>query len=118
MKKLKFTLAIAGASLFPNIANAVTRCTIFEKMICGQGKTCESIKNEIVIQLEFEKQIYSRCDAKGCDNYKAQFYPSGEYINISVGERGVLAKLSRDGSSFVEAATIGNQILLSFGSCK
>ncbi len=37
---------------------------------------------------------------------------------IDVPGRGMLAKLSNDGSGFVEVATIETQVLISFGSCK
>ena len=104
--------------LMAGMAKAETTCTITEKMQCAQGQGCQQVENQIVIRFDGERQVYSRCDAKGCDDLKAQFSGSGGFINIDVLGRGILAKLSRDGSTFTEVVTLANFVLVSFGSCR
>lgn len=110
--------ALSALSLMAGMARAETTCMITEKMQCAADQGCQSVKNSIVIRLDQEKQVYSRCDAKGCDDLQAQFSSSGEYINIGVSGRGMLAKLKSDGSAFVEVVTLGTDVLMSFGSCR
>jgi hypothetical protein len=98
-------------------AMAETTCTITEKLQCAQGQGCQSVKNTIIVRIDTERQIYSRCDAKGCDEFQPQFNVSGKFTNIAVPANGLLAKLATDGSSFTEVATLGTAVLLSFGFC-
>jgi hypothetical protein len=93
-------------------------CSIVEKMTCVQGKGCQTIENKIVIRIDAERKIYSRCDSSGCDDFSAQFSVSGQFLNIALPANGMLAKVSIDGSSFTELATQGTSVLLSFGSCR
>jgi hypothetical protein len=48
----------------------------------------------------------------------ASFSESGEFIIIDVPGRSMMAKVSRDGSGFVEVVTLMSTVLLSFGSCQ
>jgi len=113
--------ALVGAPcvllLMVGLARGETICTITEKLQCAQGHGCQSMKNTIVVRIDMERQIYSRCDAKGCDEYQPQFTVSGEFINIAVPANGFLAKLTNDGSSFIEVATLRTAVFLSFGFC-
>jgi hypothetical protein len=92
-------------------AMAETTCTITEKLQCAQGQGCQSVKNTIIVRIDMERQVYSRCDAKGCDDFQAQFSNSGIFTNIAVPANGLLARLTTDGSSFTEVATLGTAVL-------
>jgi hypothetical protein len=118
MKWKTLVAAVFGSYLTIGLAMAETTCTITEKFQCAQGQGCQPIESKVVIRINVEKQVYSRCDAKGCDDYQAQFTVSGKFINIAVPANGLLAKLTADGSSFTEVATLGTAVLLSFGSCR
>ena len=43
---------------------------------------------------------------------------SGVYLNMAVPNKGLLAKMIVDGSEFLEVATLGTTVFLSFGSCQ
>jgi hypothetical protein len=98
-------------------ASADVTCTIREKYSCAEGEGCAPVENTIVVRIDIPGATYSRCDAKGCDDYGALFSSSGEYINIDVPGRGMVAKMASDGSEFVEVATLMSVVLLSFGNC-
>ena len=119
--KMKLPMLVGALSvlwLMAGMVRAETTCTITEKMQCAQGQGCQPAENTIVVRIDMERQIYSRCDAKGCDDREAQFSKSGEFINIAMHGTGMLAKLNFDGSSFTEVVTLGTTVLLSFGSCR
>jgi hypothetical protein len=117
--KLHNLIAAMFCSYFMiGLAMAETTCTITEKTQCAQGQGCQPVANTIIIRINPEQQVYSRCDAKGCDDYQAQFTVSGAFINIAVPANGLLAKLTADGSSFTEVATLGTAVLLSYGTCR
>ena len=42
----------------------------------------------------------------------------GAFTNIEVPGRGMLAKVSLDGSQFVEVVTLGTGVLISYGACR
>ena len=117
MKILKLLATFPIIMLMAGTVEAETTCTITEKWQCAQGQVCQSIQNTIIIRINTEQQIYSRCNANGCDDYKAQFTVSGAFINIVLPANGLLAKLTTNGTSFTEVATLGTSVLLSFGSC-
>ena len=104
-------------ALTPCEAMAVTTCTIAEKLACGRASGCKRIPVSVVIRLDVQNQTYSRCDAKGCDDYPSQFAPSGIFTVIDVPGRGMVAKMLGDGSEFVEVVTQGTGVIVSFGKC-
>ena len=117
MKSLGLLLFL-GAAVGSASAEAAVTCSIAEKSQCQAGTGCSAVQPTIVIRLDMATNSYSRCDAKGCDDFVAQYSQSGNYINIALPERGMMAKLSMDGSSFTEVATLAGVVLVSFGSCK
>jgi hypothetical protein len=108
-----FLLVYAWASP----AFAVTTCTVDQKQSCDSSVGCQAIKNSIVVRIDWNQGSYSRCDAKGCDDLSMKTSSSGDFINIEVPEHGMLAKISKSTSSFVEVATIMETVLVSFGRC-
>jgi hypothetical protein len=99
-------------------ACAVTTCTVDQKLSCSAAVGCQSIKNSIIIRIDWNQGSYSRCDAKGCDDFSMQFLPSGDFINVDVTGHGMLAKISKNGASFTEVITIMETAIVSFGNCK
>ena len=95
----------------------VLRCDINTKYQCAPSGGCTTVTPTIWNIIDLGKRTVSRCDAKGCDTYPAQFAVSGAFINIALPERGMLAKASADWSSFSEVATLTNVVLVSFGRC-
>jgi hypothetical protein len=109
---LSLILPLAG------VARAETTCTITEKWQCAPNQVCQQLENTLVIRIDLDRQIYSRCDAKGCDDFQADFSNSGIFINIAMPANGLLAKLTKDGSNFTEVATLESIAFVSFGSCR
>jgi hypothetical protein len=118
MKLHNFIAAMFSSYFMIGLAMAESTCTITEKVQCAHGKGCQPVENTIIIRINPEQHVYSRCDAKGCDDYQAQFTVSEAFINIAVPANGLLAKLTGDGSSFTEVATLGTVVLLSYGTCR
>ena len=112
--------AVAVAVSMVSLASAhaqVLRCDINTKYQCAPSGGCTTVTPTIWNIIDLGKRTVSRCDAKGCDTYPAQFAVSGAFINIALPERGMLAKASADWSSFSEVATLTNVVLVSFGRC-
>jgi hypothetical protein len=118
MKILKVLGTLSLISPLTGVAQAETTCAITEKWQCAPSQVCQQLENKIVIRIDMNRQIYSRCDAKGCDDFQADFSNSGVFINIALPAKGLLAKLTNDGSSFTEVATLGSIAFISFGSCR
>ena len=116
---LSLLTLLLGTSLGSQPAAAqVLRCDIATKYQCDAGSGCQRAAPGLWNVIDLQKQTISRCDSKGCDTYPARFAVSGAYINIALPERGMMAKLASDGSTFMETASLTNAVLVSFGSCK
>ena len=115
MRCLLLALVMLGTAL-PTSA-APMRCDITKKFACNPGG-CRETKGTIWNLVDFKAQRFSRCDKKGCDHYTISRSESGIYVNITVPDRAMFAKMSRDGSEYVEVVSLGTNVLVSYGSCK
>lgn len=110
---------LSGSILLVMPATAqVLRCDIGSKFQCDAGSGCKQAKTGIWNFVDLARRTIARCDPKGCDTYPAQFAVSGAFINIGLPDRGMMAKLSSDGTTFVETATLANTVFVSFGVCR
>ena len=96
---------------------AEMRCIIHSKEACDSAG-CKKVAPTIWSVIDLEKKRYSRCDSKGCDHYKMSVKKSGVYLNLEIPGKATFAKMSKDGSDFLEVATLGTTALVSHGSCK
>jgi hypothetical protein len=94
------------------------RCDITTKFACSSTGGCQANTLGVFNRIDLDRCKFSRCDSRGCDDYDAVIQRSGEFILIDVPGRGIFAKLSTDGSEFVEVTSLGTSILASFGSCR
>lgn len=117
MRKVAVVIALFVMQSTAHAAGELT-CTISEKVRCSQGQGCHPVEATIIVRLNPEQQTYSRCDAKGCDDFQAQFGVSGNFLNIALPQNGMLAKVSGDLLSVMEVVTLGADVLVSYGSCK
>lgn len=92
------------------------RCDVKSKFACDAAG-CKPNALGVWSVMDFARKTYARCDTKGCDPYPANYSRSGMFVNIDVPGRGMIAKISEDGSTFVEVVTAGTSVLLSYGSC-
>ena len=110
------TFCIAMALLPSAVMAAELQCDIAAKFSC-QPTGCEPNQLGVWNLVDIERERFSRCDRNGCDHYDATVSQSGVFYNIEVPGRGIIAKMSLDGKSYMEVATIGVSALISFGSC-
>jgi hypothetical protein len=93
------------------------KCEIASKYACSRSGCQE---NQITVWNIIDAQAgrFSRCDRKGCDHLEAGFSESGIYVNIWMPKKAMFAKLSLDGSDYVEVVSLGTNVLVSYGECK
>ena len=107
------TTALAGCSA---PAYASVRCAIQAKYSCSP-EGCEGVKPSVSSRIDLERGTYSRCDTKGCEDYAAAISRSGDFANVALPERGMLAKVSMSDGAFVEIVTLGLGTLVSYDTC-
>lgn len=113
----KTTIAVALLLVYAYPAAAQTlRCVVAAKYDCRR-EGCSPSTPTVINVVDLDESRYSRCDARGCDEYQIVQNPSGLFVNIDVPGRGMVAKVSLDGSVFVEVATLADTVLVSFGTC-
>lgn len=117
-KTLTLGVAATLGVLAVEAAQADITCTINQKHSCAPQQGCKPVKVTIVLRMDPKSGTYSRCDAKGRDDFEAQFSRSGVFVNIALPKKGLMAKMSVDGSMFLEVATLSDVALVSYGSCK
>jgi hypothetical protein len=110
-------LAITLYFFLPALAQPI-RCEVTSKFACSPGG-CHTNKLGAFNLIDFDRRKFFRCDSKGCDDYDVVIsQPQGQYIIVDIPGRGVFAKLSNDGSEYVEVTSVGTVILVSFGRCR
>ena len=107
--------AIFGTVSFADAQNL--RCEIAAKHYCTADRGCSATSTPVFNRIDIGRGTYARCDANGCDEYDAVLSSSGKFTLIEVPGRDILAKMSRDGSMFLEVVTLATDVYVSFGSC-
>lgn len=113
--------SLAGAVLAVCLAapalSAPLRCEFTSKWACGpSGCSPSAITTWSVVDLD--RSRYFRCDRNGCDELPMVQSTSGVFLNIDMPGRAAMAKMSRDGSVFVEIVTASDLVLVAHGSCR
>jgi hypothetical protein len=120
---------IFAAAVLTIVANhgvaAPLVCPVDQKFVCS-SQNCRSVLfGRSYNRVDPERRTFARCDAKGCEEYAANFRRSGQFTNIEI-VPGTLAKLSyiREDASvplqapqLVEVVTTGLTVLVSYGTC-
>ena len=91
------------------------RCVPSSKFVCSQV-ACKSVQPTVAVLLDFPMQTYQRCDDKGCDTHQLAKTSSGIYT-VAAPSAGAFLKALNDGRSYVEVASLGFDIHLSYGAC-
>ena len=116
---MKSILAIFAA-IFATVSLADAqnlRCEIATKHYCTADRGCSAASTPVFNRVDFNRGTYARCDAGGCDEYDAVLHSSGVFTLIEVPGKDILAKMSRDGSMFLEVVSLATDAYVSFGSC-
>jgi len=111
-----FLLAHSGHSLSKG-RNTVYRFENGMPKFQRTGARCARALTLVFNRIDVDRGTYSRCDASGCDEYDAVLRSSGIFTLIEVPGRDILAKMSHDGSLFLEVVTLVTDVYVSFGSC-
>ncbi len=116
------TVAIAASFLAVSSTQAPAlatefRCDIVTKY-ASSAKGCEPNDLSIWNLVDLDAKRFSRRDRNGCDSYHAKITVSGLFYTIEALGHGTIAKMTLDGSSFLEVATWGTVALVSFGACE
>jgi hypothetical protein len=110
-------LTIAALLCWPTSASAdVWRCEAFRVVVCDRTE-CQQSKPSVWLMLDFERQTYTRCDNKGCDQYQMTTVPSGMFVNVVYNSSSIF-KATVDGSNYIEVATLGLTTYLQFRTCR
>jgi hypothetical protein len=105
---------VAVALAPADAASQVLRCDVTSKFKSAESG-CDKVTAGMWNIVDFPRQTISRCDSKGCDTYNAQFATSGAYINIALPANGMLARLSSNGTMFMETATLTGMTASRYG---
>ena len=115
MKMLAIGLAVLATSV---PARAETyRCDFTVKRQCSSDGQCRTLPPVVWATFDMGTSTYSRCDRNGCDSYRATVSRSGIFRILALPENGLFTKIADDGSA-VEVASIGTDVLISYGTCK
>ena len=110
-------LVLLLTGLWAASANASTlRCTHVTKQFCD-ADGCNRIEPKTYNTISTDPALFSRCDSIGCDGYEYVVTRSGVYLTFEVPGRGLMAKMSEDGSEYVEIATLTTGVYISHGYC-
>lgn len=90
-------------------------CMTQAMSVCEEGQ-CRQMQNPNKSWLELEKDRMKKCDNRGCDTYPIDTARSGEFLNITIGNRGYLLKIDGSGK-FVEVSTLGLISIVKNGKC-
>jgi hypothetical protein len=121
---MRFLMLSAVISL--TLASAVAeqadefRCTFQSRYVCRPGG-CEPMLAETdpaFVILRMDANQYGRC-TKTCDWYPMTVQPNGVFFDLGFRPGGVQgAKMSQDGSLFIETVSIMDAVIVSHGACK
>lgn len=78
---------------------------------------CRPLHAGIHVFIFSDGPTYTRCDASGCDEWRATFVRSGSFLNIELRGRAAFARMGDD-RSFSEVVTLGQMTLVSHGRCQ
>jgi hypothetical protein len=92
------------------------KCQPLSRTVC-EGTDCKSAEPAIALLLDKPAGVVSRCDDKGCDNYRAQFNSGGAFTNIQSDiPNGYMVKVFGK-EQYLEIATTLLVSHISTGSC-
>ena len=119
MKSVVLAFSLLAASMVSTKADEL-RCTFQNRYACRPGG-CERMLTEgdpTFVILRMHANQYGRC-TKTCDWYPLTVQPNGMFLNLGFRPGGVEgAKMSQDGSLFVETISIVDTLIVSYGNCR
>src|SRR5262245_44095437 len=106
MKPAILVSSLLAASMAPAKAEEL-RCSFQSRYVCSPRGCTPIDPSGVFIMLRIDAGRYGRCDgAKPCDWYPLTVSPSGGFLNLDFSSGVQGAKMSQDGSLFIETATL------------
>jgi len=106
--------------------SAEWRCDVESKFLCFENKcrrfnvAQENDDRQVQLmywmELNFDRYSYSRCDQNGCDSTEVGTSSGAGYTLIEPGG-GAFMKIDNENGDFVDVATMGTGVTMSFGVC-
>ena len=121
MKIVVFKVAITVINFLISVDSAKAQqfsCYVERKELCQNNVSCRKIDNTMVLKIDLERSSYSRCENNRCQAYEVAISNSGQFVNLSGGYHGLLAKLDTLSNELLEVATLGLNTFVTFAKCK
>jgi hypothetical protein len=115
-RRLAMTVVL-GTIAVPSLAGEM-RCTFAARHSCD-ATGCKSIDPaQVYTVLDFSTARYGRCgDGKPCNWHAMKAVRDGAFVNINFAPGPQAAKMSLDGTTFVETVSALDVVIVSFGTC-
>ncbi len=114
---------IAYSETLISSSNSDVVCQTESKFVCS-AESCNKVdKGRVWIKIKIidsdSKEVsYYRCIDSDCDiPYKGIIVRSGLFTIITLPTNGLMFKASSDGKEFVETASLGTSLFISYGKC-
>src|SRR4051794_5429628 len=118
MKKLSLLPSIVALTLPTSAWSDELRCTFQSRQVCAPSGCVPGDSSTGFIILQPQANKYGRCGgAKPCDWYPMLVQQSGAFVNIDFATGVQGAKMSQDGSLFIETIFLTDKVIVSYGSC-
>ena len=93
------------------------RCDGTTAQTCSD-EGCTRRAPSVWVELDFEAKTYGRCDRKGCDRYPVGPVTSSGVFMVIQPRAGTFFKATKDGSQYVEVASLLTTIFITHGRCR
>ncbi|WP_431858763.1 hypothetical protein [Azospirillum sp.] len=118
MKTLSLLFAIAVITLPTAVWSAEVRCTFQSRQTCDPTGCVPTDPTTSFVTLRTDSNQYGRCGGtKPCDWYPMTVQQSGAFSNIDFATGVQGAKMTQDGSLFIETVSLMDKVIVSYGRC-
>lgn len=115
---LAFVLAVSVLNVPTFTMAAEMRCDFHARHACTARGCSPIMPSDIYVRLNMAERRYGRCDDKRpCDWYPMSVHAAGGFVDLDFRPGLQGAKMSADGSIFIEITSALDAIVVSYGSC-
>ena len=98
---------------------AELRCTFQSRQICDPRGCLPGDPSTAFVTLRLKERQYGRCrGTRACDWYPMRVQRGGDYLHLDFSDGVQGAKMSLDGSLFIETVSLMDKVWVSFGRCE
>lgn len=92
-------------------------CKITRINQCG-AEGCRPRESTAYRKIDISTGKFSRCNWEGCNDYRADVTDAGSHWEMRLNGEFAIAKMSKDGSEFIDMMMLGPIAFVTFGSCR